>query len=230
MSARFRHSLSTLALAVSHAAGAAVAEPPDSVGEALSAGLEHVSAAPAAPAQAPAVTPPAPAAGAPAAPSTSQLSGLGPPPASASTPPRAPIMVDQTGVTGGDPQSYSDIAYDSRIRESVAAAQGLQGPMDGRWTLVDGAGKPLYVFMFVDPAGGRGPLEAAWRDPRRVRGGDDLGVVDGLDRNGLSLTLTFAPHAGAAPTQVQLQGDPAGALSGQMSENGATVPVTLRRP
>ena len=101
--------------------------------------------------------------------------------------------------------------------------------MDGRWTLYGDDGKALYVFMFVDPAGGRGVLEAAWRDPRRVRGGDDLGVVDIVGRAGSDLTLNFTPHQGAPMTRIELQSGVDGGFSGRMDEAGAVKMVKLRR-
>ena len=206
------------ALLIALAALPAAAQPaPDPIGDTL-ATPPHVA--------------PPPTEAAPSTPAPqSAPSGRPPAPASAPAPPAHPAgQVDQTGVSGGPPMSPSDISYEERIRASVAAAQSYQGPMDGRWTLYDPAGKPLYIFMFVDPAGGRGVLEAAWRDPRRAHGADDLGVVDSLQKTDTGLTLNFVPHSGGPAVQIQLQGDPAGALGGQMTENGAATPVTLRRP
>ncbi|HEX7758385.1 MAG TPA: hypothetical protein VF459_02705 [Caulobacteraceae bacterium] len=151
------------------------------------------------------------------------------PTANAPPPPTGAPRLEQTGVSPDGPASYGDMAFESRIRQSVAAAQGLQGALDGQWTLYDAAGHPLYVFMFIDPAGGRGDLEAAWRDLRRARGSDDLGVVDSLQHTGLSLSLNFVPHRGAGATAIQLQGQATGAWDGQMTEAGAALKVSLRR-
>lgn len=138
-------------------------------------------------------------------------------------------LLDQTGASPDGPPTETDQAFENRIRQSVAAAQGLQGPLDGRWTLYDGAGHPLYVFIFVDPAGGRGVLEGAWRDPRRARGSDDLGVVDRMQHAGLSLTLDFTPRAGVAATAIRLEGQATGAWDGEMTEAGSVQKVSLRR-
>jgi hypothetical protein len=151
------------------------------------------------------------------------------PTANAPPPPPTAPRLEQTGVSPDGPASTTDIAFESRIRQSVAAAQGLQGALDGQWTLYDGSGRPLYVFIFIDPAGGRGSLEAAWRNPRRVRGADDLGVVDTLQHTGLTLTLNFTPHGGAPATAIQLQGQSTGAWDGQMTEAGTALKVSLRR-
>jgi hypothetical protein len=152
------------------------------------------------------------------------MPGTGPTPA---LPPGA-IGVDQTGRTPDGPMSDDGLAFEQRIRQSVAAAEGLQGALDGEWTLYGADGKVLYVFMFVDPASGRGPLEAAWRDPRRQRGADDLGVVDSLQRDGAILTLNFVAHPGAPPVVVHLQ-DAGPGWSGQLTDGGSAQTVSLRR-
>lgn len=163
---------------------------------------------------------------------TSGLPGLPPPamPGAGPAPALSPgaIGLDQAGRTPDGPMSDTGLAFEQRIRQSVAAAEGLQGTLDGEWTLFGADGKPLYVFVFVDPAGGRGPLEAAWRDPRRPRGADDLGVVDSLQHVGAALTLNFVAHPGAPATVVQLQG--AGpAWDGQLTDRGAAQRVSLKR-
>ena len=72
----------------------------------------------------------------------------------------------------------------SRISGSAAAAQGLQGPLDGTWELTDAHGHALLVFQLVDPASGVGALQAAWRR------GETLGVAQAARRRDrLSLTL-----------------------------------------
>jgi hypothetical protein len=174
-----------------------------------------------------------PAQAQPAGPPPNPMIPSGPPqamPSAAAPPPPASApRLEQTGVSPDGPATFSDMAFENRIRQSVAAAQGLQGSLDGQWTLYDAGGRPLYIFMFIDPAGGRGALEAAWRDPRRARGSDDLGVVDTLQHTGLSLTLNFVPRSGAPPTAIQLQGQATGAWDGQMTEAGTALKVSLRR-
>jgi hypothetical protein len=200
-----RSSLTLLLLALAAAPALAQdAEAPDAIGAQL-----RQSAAPPA---TPVVLPP-----------PDMPTGAPPPP------PPGSLRVDQTGRSPDGPMSETDLAFESRIRQSVAAAQGLQGPLDGQWTLYDAGGRVLYVFLFVDPAGGRGPLEGAWRDPRRPRGSDDLGVVDNLQHAGLTLSLNFVPHPGAAGAAIQLQGQADGRWDGQMTEGGAAQKVSLRR-
>jgi hypothetical protein len=60
-------------------------------------------------------------------------------------------------------------AYDDRRRAAYAAAEALQGPLDGGWTAEtrqDSA--PRYVFEFVDDGD---VLEGAWRDRTRSGAG-----------------------------------------------------------
>jgi hypothetical protein len=149
-------------------------------------------------------------------------------PAPAPSPEPKPPMIDQSGIS---PESLRDIdqLWDDRSRSSVAAAQALQGPLDGRWLLVADDATPLFVFQFVDPAGGRGPLEGVWRDLRRPPHTGAYGVVPGLQRIGMTLNLSFLPPGTSTPVRIALQGDPAGGWQGQMTENGAVTTVSLRR-
>ncbi len=126
--------------------------------------------------------------------------------------------------------SYTDQAWDNRIRASVAAAQSMQGPLDGRWILYDSEGKGLFIFQFVDPAGERGPLEGVWRDLGRPAGSLAYGMVISLQREGANLTAAFAPHTPGPLVSLNLQGLGDGRWTGEMTDNGAKVPVTLRRP
>jgi hypothetical protein len=59
--------------------------------------------------------------------------------------------------------SYADPLTD-RIADSAAAAQALQGPFDGAWTLRDRAGRVVFTFQMSDPPGSAGPAQGAWRD------------------------------------------------------------------
>ena len=152
------------------------------------------------------------------------------PGAPAAPPPEPrPPMLDQTGVNpDGYPRDVDQI-WDDRIRASVASAQALQGPLDGRWMLVTDDARPIFIFQFVDPAGGRGELEAVWRDLRRPPHTGAYGGVWNLSRMGLSLNLSFLPAGTTSPVSIALQGDPGGGWRGQMTENGAVTPVSLRR-
>jgi hypothetical protein len=128
---------------------------------------------------------------------------------------------------GGEP---SDTAIDERLRASAEAAQNLQGPLDGGWTLVSAAGAPIYAFQIVDTPGGADPLEGVWRDLRRPMTPGDIGPVDVLQRGAGSLTIRFTPMVGKPATTVSLTSGVDGLWTGELSDAGEPpMPVRLRR-
>ena len=137
----------------------------------------------------------------------------------------APVYINQTGKTPDAPPAVRDLAYDSRIRASFAAAEGFQGPLDGGWTLVSADGKGLFALQLVDR---RDRLEGVWRDLRRKGAIDASGLVDDIQRQGSELSLRFAAEPGKPATVATLHGAAEG-WSGDLSEGGQSRRVTLRR-
>lgn len=86
--------------------------------------------------------------------------------------------------------------YELRVKGSIAAAQTLQGPLDGGWRVTGPDGAQLYALQIVDKAGGYAPLEGAWRDPRRPGTVGSTGLIDDLGRNGADLVVRFSPKGG----------------------------------
>jgi hypothetical protein len=123
----------------------------------------------------------------------------------------------------------SDNAVDARIRASAQAAESLQGPLDGAWTLVGPDGKPIYAFQIVDKPGGADPLEGVWRDLRRPSAPGDIGLIDSLQRGPGALTVSFRAELGAHAVTVVLHAGPGGAWSGDLHEAGAVIAVSMRR-
>lgn len=121
----------------------------------------------------------------------------------------------------------SDSARDERILSSAAAAESLQGPLDGGWTLVSGDGKLIYAFQIVDKPSGETP-EGVWRDLRRPNVPGDIGLIDSVQRSPDTLTIRFvaAPGQGATTIALKLA---AGVWSGDMTEAGLVTKVALRR-
>lgn len=152
-----------------------------------------------------------------------------PPPPSAPTWPTrtTPVHVDDVGATPEPPLNSTELGYEQRIRSSFASAQGLQGPLDGAWTLRSSRGAPLYGLLLVD--NGVSPLEGAWRDPRRKGAADASGFMAAIGRNGSELIATFYPRPGVGAVNLVLQPTADGAWTGQLSEDGSTQSVTLRR-
>jgi len=113
------------------------------------------------------------------------------------------------------PAVWAQDIVGGRIAASAAAAQSLQGPLDGTWTLADGRGRTLFVFQIADPPTGGVALQCAWRDPS---GG--LGFATCV-RRGRRLTLRFGAR------EVDLEHREA--WRGVLREAGRTRAVALRR-
>ena len=138
----------------------------------------------------------------------------------------APVLIDEPGKTPDAPPALRDMAYDSRIRASFAAAEGFQGPLDGGWTLAADDGQGLYALQLVDK---RDRLAGVWRDLRRKGAIDASGLVDDIQRQGSDLTLRFAAQPGGATSVATLHGAAEGGWSGAFSEGGKSRQVTLKR-
>jgi len=121
------------------------------------------------------------------------------------------------------PDQASENAFDQRMRDSAAAAQALQGPLDGRWLLTDTRGRALYVLQIADPPHAAGPLTAAWTDPRTGA----LGGVEAISRAGNWLSLTFAPGPSGPPLRLTLRRLKDGAWSGWATAGPARRKVRL---
>ena len=113
------------------------------------------------------------------------------------------------------PQDLGD-----RLGASAAAAQALQGPLDGGWSLVGPGNRTLFVFEFIDPPGGRGPLSGAWRDPNGPSGAQGGGPLTRVARSERYLALTFAPPGGRA-VAVALHQSVGQMWAGRLSLGGA---------
>lgn len=86
--------------------------------------------------------------------------------------------------------------YEMRVKGSIAAAQNLQGPLDGGWRIVGQDGGQLYALQLVDKAGGYGELEGAWRDVRRSGAVGSTGLIEDLRREGSDVVVRFSPRGG----------------------------------
>ena len=128
---------------------------------------------------------------------------------------RAPPPVASPGLSGE--------AYDRRIRASIAAAQGYQGPLDGGWTLSAPDGE-LYALQLVDRGRGQA-IEGAWRDLRKPSAPDASGFIDQVERTGGEVTVRFGTRVAV------LRGGADGRFAGELTEGEAHRPVTMvRRP
>ena len=139
----------------------------------------------------------------------------------------APVHVDEYDKTPEAPLNPVELGYETRLRSSFASAQGMQGPLDGAWTLSTTGGQPLYSLLFVDK--GRGQLEGAWRDPRRRGATDSSGFMAGVQRIGAQLSASFQTRPGASATTITLNPAASGTWTGVLDEAGTRTNVTLKR-
>jgi hypothetical protein len=113
----------------------------------------------------------------------------------------------------------------ARIAGSAAAAQDLQGPMDGSWALIDAQGRVRFLLQIVDPASGEENLQIAWREPG-VDGA--LGVVSAARRTRDHIAFEFDVRG--APARVDLRRSGGGSWRGTLRFAGVSSAVSLRRP
>jgi hypothetical protein len=130
-----------------------------------------------------------------------------------------PVFVHETGRSPDAPPSASDVAYDNRLKSSAASAQGLQGPMNGAWTLSAG-GRDRYALQLIDR---NGVLEGAWRDLRQPASLHGSGVIEAVERTGDGFTLRITPSVTAA---LRPSG---GRWTGELTEPGRRETATLTR-
>ncbi|MFN3512874.1 MAG: hypothetical protein ACK41C_07515 [Phenylobacterium sp.] len=147
------------------------------------------------------------------------------PAAVAADPATSAPRVDDVARPLDPPRSAVDMGYEARLRASFAAAQGLQGPLDGAWSLRGAGDEELYGLLLVD-ANGR--LEGAWRDPRRPGAAESSGFLAEARRDGAGVTLAFRPSATRALV-LRLTPSADGVWVGELEEAGERRPVRLRR-
>lgn len=137
-----------------------------------------------------------------------------------------PVHVDETGRTPEGPPNPVEAGYDARLRASFSSAQGLQGPLDGAWTLRGADGAVLYTLQMVDNGLA---LEGAWRDPRRQGAADASGFLNEVRRDGPGVVISFYPAPGAGLASLDLEPSAGGTWMGELEERGRRRPVVLNR-
>jgi hypothetical protein len=132
-------------------------------------------------------------------------------------PPPEPV----TAPDGGPSKAQ---VYELRVKGSIAAAQSLQGPLDGAWRVTGADGTQLYALQLVDKAGGLGELEGAWRDVRRPGSVGSTGLIEELRREGDDIIVRFSPKVGQSSV-LTLRSSGYERWTGQLAENGGAIAV-----
>ncbi|MET3664305.1 hypothetical protein [Caulobacter sp. 1776] len=114
--------------------------------------------------------------------------------------------------------------YEMRVKGSIAAAQNLQGPLDGGWRITGADGAQIYALQIVDKAGGQGQLEGAWRDVRRPGTVGSTGLIEDLRHDGDEVVARFSPKGGQSSV-LTLRPTGYERWSGELVENGASQAV-----
>lgn len=149
------------------------------------------------------------------------------------TPDTDPVTIDQVARTPGGPLTPEDQAFDQQVRQSYAAADSRQGPLEGLWRLSRSDGAPLFSFQLTDlPQGG---VEGAWRDLRRTSALGGSGFIAEIYRDGETLRLSLYERDGDPATEIILSpsgtgaGAGAGEWTGSLWDDHAKLPVTMKR-
>jgi hypothetical protein len=116
-------------------------------------------------------------------------------------------------------------AYDSRVKQSFAAAQAFQGPLDGGW-IASARGRDLLQLQLVDK--GRGQVEGAWRDLLGGLGSSASGLMDPAETAGGKVEMRFV-RADGLNFRLTLRAMPGGRWTGQLFRGDELFDVALRR-
>lgn len=138
-----------------------------------------------------------------------------------------PVMIDETGKSPDGPPTPLDLGYESRIRASSASAQGLQGPLDGGWTVRSAYGVAVLSLQLVDRGNGQGQLEGAWRSLDGPV--SKVGLIDSLDRQPAVLTIRITKFPGKPTVVLSLTPASDGGWAGEILDEWGVHPVTMRR-
>lgn len=133
--------------------------------------------------------------------------------------PAGPIHIEETGRSPEAPLSPADVAYDERLRASMASAEAFQGPLAGGWTVVVD-GRDCLALELADRSG---KVDGAWRDLRRVGALDASGLLDQAERTVYGVRLRFGERV------LVLHRDALGRWTGELIEGGRTEAASLKR-
>jgi hypothetical protein len=137
-----------------------------------------------------------------------------------------PTFLNDVGSRPDGPPTESDTLYETRILGAFRAAQGSQGPLDGRWVVAKAGGGVLYTLQFADPGGGS--VEGAWHD-MKASGKGSTGFIDTVERDSADTVVRFKAEASARGAEVRIHPSADGAWVGEAITPSGKVPVVMTR-
>jgi hypothetical protein len=121
------------------------------------------------------------------------------------------------------PATDADILYENRVLGAFRAAEGSQGPLDGRWLVARAGGGVLYTLQFSDS---KDRIEGAWRDMSGA-GRNATGFIDTIERGDTDTVVRF--EDGARPAEVRVHPAADGGWVGQATTAAGKINVVMTR-
>lgn len=132
-------------------------------------------------------------------------------------PPEAPVSVDAYRGHYESPPGPVERAYEQGVAQAERTMDGRMGALDGRWTVADDTGRPLFTLLLYD-AGSGSPVEGAWRDDQ-----GRIGVAASVPREDGATVLVLEGRC-------ELRIAPAaGGFDGVIVRDGVETPVRLAK-
>ena len=140
-----------------------------------------------------------------------------------SAPESRPAYLTDRDLRPDGPATDADILYENRVLGAFRAAEGSQGPLDGRWVVARAGGGVLYTLQFSDS---KDRIEGAWRD-MSVVGRNATGFIDTIERGDTDTVVRF--EDGARPAEVRVHPAPDGGWVGQATTAAGKINVVMTR-
>ena len=138
------------------------------------------------------------------------------------TPGRPAYLTDHDLRPDG-PATDADVLYENRVLGAFRAAEGSQGPLDGRWLVARAGGGVLYTLQFSDS---KDRIEGAWRD-MSAAGRNATGFIDSIERGDTDTVVRF--EDGAKPAEVRVHPAADGGWVGQAITAAGKINVVMTR-
>jgi hypothetical protein len=134
-----------------------------------------------------------------------------------------PTYLNDLGSRPDGPATDADTLYENRVLGAFRAAEGAQGPLDGRWLVAKAGGGVIYTLQFSDS---KDRIEGAWRD-MGVTGKNATGFIDTIERGETDTIVRF--ESGSRPAEVRVHPMADGGWVGQAITPNGKVNVVMTR-